>query len=203
MLIVYSFIWIRFLLFPTRCGPSLVFYPLIKNNWGAAVIERSRHVTKWNESCHFCAHTGWIGPGEPPEDDEMTLPSRHRIRNSNPGGLRPSTLPLGPSCDRLRLSTIVRRVEYYTWTDEPLIYYIFLNVIVISKFSSSYLFFDIICSAKVPILLLCMHNSVWHVFIVQNLVVLSRSKKECVSFLKTNIFHLILCSNRCCLLKRL
>ena len=26
---------------------------------------------------------------------EMTLPSRHRIRNSNPGGLRPSTLPLG------------------------------------------------------------------------------------------------------------
>ena len=25
----------------------------------------------------------------------MTLPSRHRIRNSNPGGLRPSTLPLG------------------------------------------------------------------------------------------------------------
>ena len=26
---------------------------------------------------------------------EMTLPSRHRIRNSNPGGLRPSMLPLG------------------------------------------------------------------------------------------------------------
>ena len=26
---------------------------------------------------------------------EMTLSSRHRIRNSNPGGLRPSTLPLG------------------------------------------------------------------------------------------------------------
>ena len=25
----------------------------------------------------------------------MTLPSRHRIRNSSPGGLRPSTLPLG------------------------------------------------------------------------------------------------------------
>ena len=25
----------------------------------------------------------------------MTLSSRHRIRNSNPGGLRPSTLPLG------------------------------------------------------------------------------------------------------------
>ena len=26
---------------------------------------------------------------------EMTLPTRHRIRNSNPGDLRPSTLPLG------------------------------------------------------------------------------------------------------------
>ena len=26
---------------------------------------------------------------------EMTLPSRHRILNSSPGGLRPSTLPLG------------------------------------------------------------------------------------------------------------
>ena len=25
----------------------------------------------------------------------MTLPSRHMIRNSNPGGLRPSTLPFG------------------------------------------------------------------------------------------------------------
>ena len=47
---------------------------------------------------HFCAHTGYIGQGEPPEDgemSEMTLPSRHKIRNSNPGGLRPSTLPLG------------------------------------------------------------------------------------------------------------
>ena len=27
--------------------------------------------------------------------NEITLPSRHRIRNSIPGGLRPSTLPLG------------------------------------------------------------------------------------------------------------
>ena len=38
------------------------------------------------------------GPGEPPEDDEMnemTLPSRHRIRNSSPNDLRPSTLPVG------------------------------------------------------------------------------------------------------------
>ena len=48
---------------------------------------------------HFCAHTCQIGPGEHPEDgdmSEMTLPSRHRIRNSNHEGLRPSTLlPLG------------------------------------------------------------------------------------------------------------
>ena len=47
---------------------------------------------------HFCAHIGYIMPGEPPEDDEMsemTLPFRHRIRNSNPGGMMPSTLPLG------------------------------------------------------------------------------------------------------------
>ena len=27
--------------------------------------------------------------------NEMTLSSRHRIRSSSPGGLRPSTLPLG------------------------------------------------------------------------------------------------------------
>ena len=33
---------------------------------------------------HFCAHTGYIGPGEPHEDSEMsemTLLSRHRIRS--------------------------------------------------------------------------------------------------------------------------
>ena len=43
---------------------------------------------------HFCAHTGYIGPGEPPEDGEMSemkMSSRHKILNSNPGGQRPST----------------------------------------------------------------------------------------------------------------
>ena len=30
---------------------------------------------------------------------EMTVSSRHRIRNSSPGGLRPSTLPLGHNTD--------------------------------------------------------------------------------------------------------
>ena len=47
---------------------------------------------------HLCAHIGETGPGEPPEDGEMiemTLSSRHRMRNSSPGGLRPSTLLLG------------------------------------------------------------------------------------------------------------
>ena len=46
---------------------------------------------------HCCAHTGQIGPGEPLEDGEMseiTLPYRHRIRNSNPEDLRPSMLTL-------------------------------------------------------------------------------------------------------------
>ena len=41
-------------------------------------------------------HIGQTGPGEPPEDGEMseiTLPSRHRMLNSSPGGLRSSTLP--------------------------------------------------------------------------------------------------------------
>ena len=46
---------------------------------------------------HVCAHMGLTGTGEPAEDgemNEMTLLSRHRIRNSIPGGLRLSTLPL-------------------------------------------------------------------------------------------------------------
>ena len=47
---------------------------------------------------HLCPHIDKTGPGEPPEDGEiyeMTLSSRHSIRNSSPGGLRQSTLPLG------------------------------------------------------------------------------------------------------------
>ena len=40
---------------------------------------------------------GQTGPGELSEDgemNEMTLPSRHRTRNSSPGCLKPSTLRL-------------------------------------------------------------------------------------------------------------
>ena len=55
---------------------------------------------KWNKSGFrpllWTYRLNW--PGESIEDGEMcemTLPSRHRIRNSQPGGLRPSTLPLG------------------------------------------------------------------------------------------------------------
>ena len=54
---------------------------------------------KWNESgcrpllctyrLNWAMRTSWGG-----EMSEMTLPARHRIRNSNPVGLRPSTLPL-------------------------------------------------------------------------------------------------------------
>ena len=44
---------------------------------------------------HLCAHLGKTGRGEAPEDDQMTLSSGHRTRNSSPGGPRPSTLPLG------------------------------------------------------------------------------------------------------------
>ena len=47
---------------------------------------------------HLCAHIGRAGPKKPPEDGEMiemTLSFRHRIRNSSPGSLRPSTLSLG------------------------------------------------------------------------------------------------------------
>ena len=51
--------------------------------------------------CYVCANIGKTGPGEPPENGEMTeltLPVRHRIRNLGTGGLRPSTLPLGHGC---------------------------------------------------------------------------------------------------------
>ena len=42
----------------------------------------------------FYTIIGETGPGQPPEDGEMNdmkLPSRQRIRNTSPGGLRPST----------------------------------------------------------------------------------------------------------------
>ena len=73
---------------------TLEIYPMQKNELNRALG-------------HFCAHTDLVGPGEPPEDCEMTLPSRHRIRNSNPGGLRPRTLPLGHGGSH--------NTEFYEW----------------------------------------------------------------------------------------
>ena len=46
----------------------------------------------------LCTYIGLIGPWKPPEDgemSEMTLPLRHKIRNSRVGSLRPCTPPLG------------------------------------------------------------------------------------------------------------
>ena len=43
----------------------------------------------------LCVHICRTEPGEPPEDgvmNEVTLPFRHRIRNSSAGDLMPSTL---------------------------------------------------------------------------------------------------------------
>ena len=44
---------------------------------------------------------------------EMTLLSRHRIRNSSPGGLRPSTLPLGHGD-----SPQYEWMEFYEWMEK-------------------------------------------------------------------------------------
>ena len=57
----------------------------------------SRNEMKWNESGFrppLCTYRlNWARRTS--EMIEMTLSSRHRVRNSSPGGLRPSTLPLG------------------------------------------------------------------------------------------------------------
>ena len=74
------------------------------------VRDRDRHRDHF-QNCYIFVTPG--GPGEPPEDgemNEMTLSSRHRIRNSSPGGLRPSTLPLGHVGSH--------NTEFYTWMGE-------------------------------------------------------------------------------------
>ena len=40
----------------------------------------------------------------------MTLPTRHRIRNTNPGDLRPRTLPLGQEG--------THNTEFYEWMEK-------------------------------------------------------------------------------------
>ena len=63
-------------------------------------------------SGHLCAHIGQIDAGEPSEDDEMkkmTLPSKHNIRNSNPGGMRSRTIRLGHGgCPQYKIFTSER-----------------------------------------------------------------------------------------------
>ena len=54
-------------------------------------------LNEWGIRPHLCTYRLNCVKRTPElsEINKMTLPSRHRIRNSNPGGLRPSTLPLG------------------------------------------------------------------------------------------------------------
>ena len=54
---------------------------------------QSTLITNHVRLCAWSDHQIWIH--EDGGMNEMTLPSRHRIRNSDPGGLRPSTLDLG------------------------------------------------------------------------------------------------------------
>ena len=58
--------------------------------------------------CHFCAHADLIGPGEPPEDgemSEMTLPSRHRIQ----------TLEVWGWAHYLSATVAPHNTEFYEW----------------------------------------------------------------------------------------
>ena len=80
------------------------------NVWVGPVVHKSIW-KKWNEMNralgHLCAHIGLTGPGEPPEDGEMTLTSRHKIRNSSPevwGRERYLSVTEAP-----------HNTEFYTW----------------------------------------------------------------------------------------
>ena len=69
---------------------------------------------------------------------EMTLSSRHRIRNSNPGGLRPSTLPQeyvtstlrSCSCMSVWHLTLLGEIDYVIAYDS------FCNVQCVNHFSA-------------------------------------------------------------------
>ena len=79
---------------------------------------RNSHLNvKWNEwgfRPPWCTYRlNWAE--EPPEDgemNEMTLPSRHRIRNSSPGGLRPSEHRRSP---QYWIFTSKRRRNFFFW----------------------------------------------------------------------------------------
>ena len=62
--------------------------------------------------CKYRLNTGAVEPSEDDEMNEMTLPSRHGIRDSSPGGLRSSTLHLGLSTI-LNLYDIIRMKKHF------------------------------------------------------------------------------------------
>ena len=82
--------------FINKTEQKKLYVQTTKYNWNRIRIEEM----KWNESdfrpplctyrLNWARRTSWGW-----WDYEMTLSSRHRIRNSSPGGLMPSTLPLG------------------------------------------------------------------------------------------------------------
>ena len=43
---------------------------------------------------------------------DMTPPSRHMIRNSNPGGLMPSSLHLGPGPHNIEYLQVIRKETF-------------------------------------------------------------------------------------------
>ena len=58
----------------------------------------------------------YIGLREPPGDGEIkevTLPSRHKNRNSSPGGLRPSTLRSRRLTENIECSGVSREETYF------------------------------------------------------------------------------------------
>ena len=74
-------------------------------------LRHDNQINKMNEVLgHICAHIGSPGPVEHPKDgemNEMTLPSRHRIRDSSPSsGLRPHTY--------LLVTETPHNIEYFT-----------------------------------------------------------------------------------------
>ena len=78
----------------------------------------------WSFTPPLCIYriTGQEKPPENCEMNEMTLPFRHRIRNSNPDGLRLSPLPLGygslPNIEFLRVSREETFCFFETWMPE-------------------------------------------------------------------------------------
>ena len=89
-------------------GPILCKY-YANTVWSS---QQTRDKNEMNRALgHLCAHIGQTGPGEPPEDGEMiemTLSSRHRIRNSSPGGLE-------GRARYLSVTEATHNTDFHTW----------------------------------------------------------------------------------------